>query len=103
GTQNAWRPPWMTSWSIRPSAAVLVPSLARIPRLPWLCRSLLHHAASARRGQNRATTLSCRRLDRRHLEGVHVAVVTVDRDIFAVAKRVIAETITGLLALLPRL
>src|SRR5262245_51257621 len=90
----------MTSWSIRTSAAVLAPSLARIPHLPWLCRSLLHHAASARRGQNRATTLSCRRLDRRHLEGVHVAVVTADRDIFAVAKRVIAEAIAGLVVVL---
>src|SRR5262249_60644375 len=82
----------MTSWSIRTSPAVLVPSLARITRLPWLCRSLLHHAASTRRGQNPVAALvwrfrsSRRRLDRDHLGGVHVAVFPAGRDIFAVAK-----------------
>src|SRR6516164_9021355 len=100
----------MTSWSMRTSPAVLVPSLARITRLPWLCRSLLHHAASTRRGQNRAAVTvqkwqrsfarvelpSRRRLDRDHLEGVHVAVFAADRDIFAVAKCVVAEAIAGL-------
>src|SRR5215471_8680274 len=96
----------MTSWSIRTSPAVLVPSLARITRLPWLCRSLLHHAASTRRGQNRVAALvwlfrsSRRRLDRRHLEGVHVAVFAADRDIFAVAKCVVAEAIAGLVVVL---
>src|SRR5919198_603046 len=38
------------SWSIRTSPAVLVPSLARIPRLPWLWRSF-YHAATRRDGQ----------------------------------------------------
>src|SRR5262249_33489935 len=104
----------MTSWSIRTSPAVLVPSLARITRLPWLCRSLLHHAASTRRGQNRAAVTvrtwqrsfarvelpSRRRLDRDHLEGVHVAVFAADRDIFAVAKCVVAEAIAGLVVVL---
>src|SRR5262252_3328320 len=104
----------MTSWSMRTSPAVLVPSLARITRLPWLCRSLLHHAASTRRGQNRAAVTvqkwqrsfarvelpSRRRLDRDHLEGVHVAVFAADRDIFAVAKRVVAEAIAGLVVVL---
>src|SRR5262245_27002584 len=115
----------MTSWSIRTSPAVLVPSLARTTRLPWLFRSLLHHAASARRGQNRVAAAgdlplrrcrarsrkwqrpfarvdlpSRRRLDRDHLEGVHVAVFAADRDIFAVAKRVVAEAIAGLVVVL---
>src|SRR5262245_16567448 len=45
-------------------------------------------------------TPSRRRLDRRHLEGVHVAVFAADRDIFAVAKRVVAEAIAGLVVVL---
>src|SRR5262249_40971918 len=108
----------MTSWSMRTSPAVLVRSVARIARLPWLCRSLLHQSASARRGQNRVAALdqgngsdhspiqhlpSRRRLDRDHLEGVHVAVFAADRDVFAVAKRVVAEAIPGLVVLLRRL
>src|SRR5262249_17464392 len=45
-------------------------------------------------------TRSRRRLDRDHLEGVHVAVFTADRDIFAVAKGVVAEAIAGLVVVL---
>src|SRR5262245_47946992 len=43
---------------------------------------------------------SRRRLDRDHLEGMHVAVFAADRDIFAVAKRVVAEAIAGLVVVL---
>src|SRR5262249_56994194 len=115
GRSELRRPSWCRHWRAS-------------PHLPWLCRSLLHHAASARRGQNRAAaregqaicryggtaldqskmaaiirrrpTPSRRRLDRRHLEGVHVAVFAADRDIFAVAKRVVAEAIAGLVVVL---
>src|SRR5262249_37179531 len=37
---------------------------------------------------------------RDHLEGVHVAVFAADRDIFAVAKCVVAEAIAGLVVVL---
>src|SRR5262252_10654180 len=43
---------------------------------------------------------SRRRLDRDHLAGVHVAVFAADRDLFAVAKRVVAEAIAGLVVVL---
>src|SRR5262249_56107466 len=42
-------------------------------------------------------------LDRNHAEGVHLAIFTADRDIFAVAKDVIGEAIAGLVVVLRRL
>src|SRR5438552_13091267 len=46
---------------------------------------------------------SAYRLDRDHPEGVHLAVLVADRDIFAGAKDVVAEPIAGLIVLVGRL
>src|SRR3974377_1512709 len=79
----------MTSWSIRTSPAVLVPSLARMGLFSdsWL-------------RQPEIFKLLRRGLDRGDHKGVQRAVLVADRDILAGSENVVAEAVSGLVVIL---